>query len=660
MNELSATDIDLIHNIILAIYLALFIFSHTRQIQSLVAAMADTLAPQTPPKKLFKPSSKTKTPTRPKLSPQTTRHTDFPQRTANGARPSIVSESEPANPANEPSLDSIIAESKPTRPAPETEVPATPDKLGEHAGSDTTGETSTGVVENTILTPAETSSRGTGPRSPLSRENSRNAKDSPSSFKDKVSRAGELAREPADASVKDIAGKPIEALEKDVLERDVVESAEDAPLAEADNPPDIFDSPTKIADYFKDRGNLEMSNFVNSLTGNWALGSGHASGQGSGENTPTAANPRVGEAQAPDNRANQVANDHKYDEPDHDSPLGESQNTATPTRQDAAHVSKTADGTFRDTEDAESIVKPTNNVGEPNVSDISRTGQPSIPTAQPDDQRRGEHVVDNMGRPAHVERSFEIPFQRVGRGASSPLRNFEDLPSVEDLPSTDGLPRIPEDDSQDPPEEILDPSVHSTSSSITPIPKIPKISPIDSLPPVGLPRLAQGLAGHVIDDVGNIVDESGEVLGHATGDLPSMVGKKVSNEGEVYGDGGEIIGYVSENFINPPSPTEIPGDVLGGLRVDHKGNILDSGGNIIGKFYQPPEKNSSSPKPSAKPASPKVDSDEEPREERKPKVNAHTGGSPSDLFLDVKSTTDGIQLTIRIPTTFSRSPAATD
>ncbi|KAI1196677.1 hypothetical protein F5X97DRAFT_334470 [Nemania serpens] len=576
--------------------------------------MADTLAPQTPPKKLFKPSSKTKTPTRPKLSPQTTRHTDFPQRTANGARPSIVSESEPANPANEPSLDSIIAESKPTRPAPETEVPATPDKLGEHAGSDTTGETST---------------------------------DSPSSFKDKVSRAGELAREPADASVKDIAGKPIEALEKDVLERDVVESAEDAPLAEADNPPDIFDSPTKIADYFKDRGNLEMSNFVNSLTG-------------SGENTPTAANPRVGEAQAPDNRANQVANDHKYDEPDHDSPLGESQNTATPTRQDAAHVSKTADGTFRDTEDAESIVKPTNNVGEPNVSDISRTGQPSIPTAQPDDQRRGEHVVDNMGRPAHVERSFEIPFQRVGRGASSPLRNFEDLPSVEDLPSTDGLPRIPEDDSQDPPEEILDPSVHSTSSSITPIPKIPKISPIDSLPPVGLPRLAQGLAGHVIDDVGNIVDESGEVLGHATGDLPSMVGKKVSNEGEVYGDGGEIIGYVSENFINPPSPTEIPGDVLGGLRVDHKGNILDSGGNIIGKFYQPPEKNSSSPKPSAKPASPKVDSDEEPREERKPKVNAHTGGSPSDLFLDVKSTTDGIQLTIRIPTTFSRSPAATD
>ncbi|KAI1164038.1 hypothetical protein F5B18DRAFT_617469 [Nemania serpens] len=655
MNELSATDIDLIHNIILGIYLALFIFSRARQIQSLATAMADTLAPQTPPKKLFKPSSKTKTPTRPKLSPQVTRHTDFPRGTANGAPPSTVSESEATKALHESSRDST-AESKRAQPAPETGASATSDKLGEHAGSDTTGETSTGLFENYILTPAETSSRGTGPRSPLSRANSRNAKDSPSSFKDKVSRAREVARESSDSSVKDIAGKPIEALEKDVMERDVSESAEDGPLAEADSSTDIFNSPMKIADYFKDRGNLEMSNFVNSLAGNWALGST----QGSGENTPTPAKPQADEAEAPDDRVNQVANDHKNDEPDHASTLGESQDTGIPNLQDPAHVSKTADGTFRDTEDAESIVKPINNVGEPNVPDISRTSQPSIPTAQSDDQDKDEHVFDNMGRPAHVERSFEIPFQRSGRGASSPLGDFEDLPSVEDLPSTDALPRIPEDDSQDPPEEILDPSMHSTSSSITPIPRIPKISPIDSLPPDGLPRLAQGLAGHVIDDVGNVVDESGEVLGHATGDLPAMVGKKVSDDGEVYADGGEIIGYVSENFINPPSPTEIPGHVLGGLRVDHKGNILDSGGNIIGKFYQPPEKNSSSPKSSAKPASPKADSKDEPREEQKPKVNAHTGGSPSDLFLDVKSTTDGIQLTIRIPTTFSRSPAATD
>ncbi|KAI1112275.1 hypothetical protein F5Y14DRAFT_422690 [Nemania sp. NC0429] len=658
MNELSATDIDRIHNIILGIYLALFILARARQIRSLATAMADTLAPQTPPKKLFKPSSKTKTPTRPKLSPQTTRHTDFPRTTASDAPPPIASEPEARGHEHEASLDSIV-ESKPTQPAARTEVSATPDKLGEHAGSDTTGETSTGLAENYILTPAETSSRGTAPRSPLSRQNSRNAKDSPLSFKEKVSRVRELARESAD----DIAGKPIEALERDILERDVSESAEDGALAEAD-PNDFLNSPTKIAEYFKDRGNPEMSSFVSSLAGNWALGSGQASGRGSGENTPTAAKPQAGEAQAPnnhDNQANPITNDHKNDEPDHAGTREESQSTGTSNLQDPANVSKMASGVFRDSGDAKSIVKPTNNMGEPSTSEISQTSQLSRPTAEPHDPNGYEHEVDNMGRPAHVERSFEIPFQRQGREARSPLGDFEDLPSADDLPSTDGLPRIPEDDSQDPPEEILDPSMHSTSTSITPIPKIPKITPIDSLPPTGLPRLAQGLAGHVIDDVGNIIDESGEVLGHATGDLPAMVGKNVSDEGEVYGDGGEIIGYVSENFINPPSPTEIPGDVLGGLRVDHKGNILDSRGNIIGKFYEPPERNSSSPKPSAKPATPKVDShEEEPREERKPKVNAHTGGSPSDLFLDVKSTTDGIQLTIRIPTTFSRSPAATD
>ncbi|KAJ8122534.1 hypothetical protein ONZ43_g1295 [Nemania bipapillata] len=398
-------------------------------------------------------------------------------------------------------------------------------------------------------------------------------------------------------------------------------SAENSSLPEADNPTDTLNSPTTIARYFKDQGNPEMSKFVTSLTG--------IPSSGSGENTPR------------------------------------------------PFMSSEANGTFRDTKDSESILRPTNKMGEPDVSNISQTAQPSIPSTTSnaeertagaipsDDMDRHTHEIDNMGRPAHVERSFEIPFQRPRNNVASPspfekqrtesqdLGDFEDLPTVES-PSNDE-PSTLEDGSQDPPEEILEPSVHSTSTSITPIPKIPKIPHIDSSPPRDLPRLAQGLAGHVIDDVGNIVDASGEVLGHATGDLPAMVGKKVSDNGEVYGNDGEIVGYVSENFINPPPPTEIPGDVLGGLRVDHKGNILDGSGNIIGKFYQPPERKSISPKPSAKPSSPKAKPQEKPKEEQKPKVNAQTGGSPSDLFLDVKSTTDGIQLTIRIPTTFSRS-----
>ncbi|OTB09373.1 hypothetical protein M426DRAFT_315930 [Hypoxylon sp. CI-4A] len=283
----------------------------------------------------------------------------------------------------------------------------------------------------------------------------------------------------------------------------------------------------------------------------------------------------------------------------------------------------------------------------------------------------GTRVADNMGSPAHIERRIEIPLPRPEKVVSSPpvptrpdissiaagLGDTNDLPDTQDLPSTDDLPNAPED----PPEEILDPSVHSPSSNITPIPKISKITPIGMAPPPDLLNLARGLGGNVIDDVGNIVDESGKVLGHATGDLPAMVGRKVADNGEVYGEEGEIIGYVSENFTGspPPPPTDIPGNVLGGLKVDHQGNILDSNGNIIGRFNEKASENGDlAPfmRHSQKGEPRTEDNDQKPDEEKKPKVNAHTGGSPSDIFLDVKSTTDGIQLTIRIPTTFGRQP----
>ncbi|KAI0105000.1 hypothetical protein GGR51DRAFT_560605 [Nemania sp. FL0031] len=525
--------------------------------------MADTSTPHTPPRKLFKPSSKTKTPTRLGPSRQST------QRTVDDTPRSIASET-----------------------------------------TDSTQEPTTGIASGS--TDETTSYSFSAPSS-------------------KVSASGGSARGSADG----------------------------------------FNSPTRIAKYFKDQGNPEMSNFVTSLMGK--------SSASSSENTPRASKSPTGETQNQSIQDNPAVKEQRNEEPNRLNPEPESQNIAPPDLSEPANVSKTADGTFRDTEKNESIVQPTNKMGEPTVSNISETAQPPIPssdshtTDQPSettevgDEDKGTHVIDNMGRPAHVERSFEIPFQRPGRGFASPpqsekqrtesqdLGDFEDLPSVENLPNINDIPDIPEDDSQDPPEEVLDPATHSPSASITPIPKIPKIPHIDASPPADLLRLAQGLAGHIIDDVGNIVDESGEVLGHATGDLPAMVGKKVSDDGEVYGDGGEIIGYVSENFVNPPPPTEIPSDVLGGLRVDHKGNILDQDGNIIGKFNQPPGRKSLVPKRSPKPSSPKAEPKEKSHEEQKPKVNAQTGGSPSDLFLDVKSTNDGIQLTIRIPTTFSRS-----
>lgn len=543
MNDILATNIDLAHNIILTIYFVIFVLSHANQIRYLAPNMADTSAPHTP-RKLFKPASKTKTPTRSRPPSQSTQQTvyDTPR--------SVVSETTAYT----------------------------------HASSTEDGSK---TEDRDKDRDRETDHHGLG-----------------------------LTRGLGDSLLKSIPGKTTENSG----------STENRFLPEADNPTDTLNSPTRIAKYFQDQGNPEMSNFITSLSGN--------APPGSSETIP-----------------------RTFQSPD-------------------------ANGTFRDTEDSESIIQPTNKIGEPNVSTISQTAQPTIPskTSNTDnkppatdpvsDTDKDAHAFDNMGRPAHVQRSIEIPFQRSGKGATSPpqyekqrtesqdLGDFEDLPAVKN--SLNDKPNTVEDGSQDPPEEILEPSIHSASQSITPIPKIPRIAPIDSSPPQDLPRLAQGLAGHVIDDVGNIVDESGEVLGHATGDLPAMVGKKVSDDGEVYGNGGEIVGYVSENFVNPLPPTEIPKDVLGGLRVDHKGNILDGDGTIIGKFYQPPERKSLSPKSSPKPSSPKAAHEEKPKEEQKPKVNAQTGGSPSDLFLDVKSTTDGIQLTIRIPTTFSRSSSESE
>ncbi|KAJ2997912.1 hypothetical protein NUW58_g490 [Xylaria curta] len=635
----SSKELDIVHNIILGVYIFIFVLTRANQIRYLAAAtqqkMADALTPQTPPKKLFKPSAKTLTPTRSRPSPQSAQQSYSAQKAANAAPRSVTSESTELS--NEPFLDSVA---KTTILAPLTNVSITSDDLADNAGSDTTG-----LVENYVLTPADTASRSTDLRSPLSRNPSQPGKDSSPSFKDKVSRAREATKESVDVLAKDIVGKAAGD----------AESVASSLPTRGDDAADDLRSPTGLAKSFKDKGIPEMSSFVASLAGDGS--------HGSGEDTPRAAEPS-GDTKNPNNQAGQTADGRKREGLNKAGSQQKSQQDSTANPQEPANVSKTADGTFRDTDDNESTNKPANKMGEPNISGISQTAQPAISattsktekqlngTSQTSDRDKDAHVIDNMGRPAYVQRSIEIPFQRPGKNSSSSSqpenqrRESQDLGDFEELPGIDNLPKISEDESPDPPEEVLDPSVHATSSSIIPIPKILKIPHIDSPPPSDLARLAQGLAGHKIDDVGNIVNDSGEVLGHATGDLPAMVGKQVSDDGEIYGDGGEIVGYVSENHVNPPSPTEIPGDVLGHLRVDHRGNILDSDGNIIGKFNEPPKPTSSS----------KTESEGKQKEEQKPKVNATTGGSPSDLFLDVKSTTDGIQLTIRIPTTFSRPP----
>ncbi|KAK3318254.1 hypothetical protein B0H66DRAFT_602849 [Apodospora peruviana] len=253
---------------------------------------------------------------------------------------------------------------------------------------------------------------------------------------------------------------------------------------------------------------------------------------------------------------------------------------------------------------------------------------------------------------------------------------------------------------------------------VAPIPKIgsiPPISPGIGTSQPGRPKLppfvGSFLLGKPVDEYGDIVDDkTGQVLAHAGGDLPSIVGRHVSNrQGDILGDDGELLGYVADIEIErkgsgsaplspgsqPRSLFEIMGRSNASLMVDHLGNILDAGGNVVGKFHdnnnplhrkekeerdsreqekaregkrapesrraeqqeppQPPPRSSSLPPQASEeqeqPRPPRR-TEEERRENAQAWRKENPGESPSDIFLDVKSTTEGIQLTIRIPTVF--------
>jgi hypothetical protein len=219
-----------------------------------------------------------------------------------------------------------------------------------------------------------------------------------------------------------------------------------------------------------------------------------------------------------------------------------------------------------------------------------------------------------------------------------------------------------------------EPAYVAPIGKISKIGKIPSLSPVasppkDTIPPPPpavegissygrptLPRfLTARLVGKTIDEYGDVC-EGDDVLGRVAGDLPDMVGRVVSNEnGDVLGDDGELLGYVEhvttdaerramqearkrrEAAAAAQPLDEFTGGGSHAFRVDADGNILDGQGNVVGKMN-------------------KKETDQEKKEPGPPPVNAEShrkeGESPSDIFLDVKSTTEGIQLTIRIPTVF--------
>ncbi|KAI1012866.1 hypothetical protein LB504_008418 [Fusarium proliferatum] len=165
-------------------------------------------------------------------------------------------------------------------------------------------------------------------------------------------------------------------------------------------------------------------------------------------------------------------------------------------------------------------------------------------------------------------------------------------------------------------------------------------------------KLATGLDGKYVDEFGNILDWDGTVLGRVEGDLPSMVGRPVMPNGQVLDEDGEVAGHVCENYIKPA----LKPLAAGGLKVDDEGNIYDDQGNRIGKLDKPMPSQDGTDK-----LSENKDKEREQAQGAGSTNNAANAPKPpgaprpDELFLDVKSTYDGIQLIIKIPTVFNRN-----
>ncbi|KAL6920528.1 hypothetical protein ACHAPO_007140 [Fusarium lateritium] len=172
-----------------------------------------------------------------------------------------------------------------------------------------------------------------------------------------------------------------------------------------------------------------------------------------------------------------------------------------------------------------------------------------------------------------------------------------------------------------------------------------------------LQKLAAGLDGKYVDEFGNILDWDGTVLGRVQGDLPSMVGRPVTVDGQVLDEDGEVAGQVCDNYIEPEPPKLKP-LASGGLKVDDEGYIYDDQGNKIGRLDKPI-------KDGADKVSESLKGDQKQGQGQQGQGSGGNTGTtdtnngapkpprPDELFLDVKSTYDGIQLTIKIPTVFN-------
>ncbi|KAK1759256.1 hypothetical protein QBC47DRAFT_398071 [Echria macrotheca] len=142
------------------------------------------------------------------------------------------------------------------------------------------------------------------------------------------------------------------------------------------------------------------------------------------------------------------------------------------------------------------------------------------------------------------------------------------------------------------------------------------------------------LKGGKVNKGGNVVDSDGRVVGRVVeGILSYLIGKKVDENGDIWSDNGKVIGRAEpitdterDEMTKEPSPFEsfpdavvdgngmvvsngeyvgkvVEGDIkqLRGKSVDPDGDILDRGGNVIGKAerWEPEPEEEPEPEPEA-------------------------------------------------------------
>lgn len=235
----------------------------------------------------------------------------------------------------------------------------------------------------------------------------------------------------------------------------------------------------------------------------------------------------------------------------------------------------------------------------------------------------------NHSQPHHSFTSINTP--------AEPAAQFPSSPSSSTSPSS----ALPTSSAAAAPEDVKLPTPSSKSTTTK---------------QEQLALLVEGLEGKWIGEFGNILDWDGTVLGRVEGDLPSMIGPPVSESGEILDAGGDVVGHVFENYAQQQRQQEeekfkIPQlhELDGGMRVDAAGNIYNPKGDVVGKLNEPPpqaQQEQSKTRPG--------ENSQNPCSCMEPDRAAAAAPNPSEIYLDVKSTYDGIQLIIKIPTVFNR------